>query len=252
MHSVNGRRQPASPSPTADTEGVYDPADDLDGAPATLGHLRALRAYLEGTPEQPPCWCPDAPGRHLDNCHVDALLWFARQWTCRAGGGAFIGNGQAFDCTCPTCRIEAAIGAIGNRIVDAIRNLDFGDVNMDMNITEGKGKPGEELVDGPEAELDLKERRRLIIKALEQYGSGQGEDGKWNCAHPDHEDVNPSMSVLWDNETGKISFKCWSCGPPDGTPEKRRWTSKCLKELGLSWSVMFPRRKTGEGHEPPF
>jgi hypothetical protein len=100
--------------------------------------------------------------------------------------------------------------------------------------------------------VDLAERHRRVIRALERHGHEQGNDGNWQCAHPDHEDVHPSMSVIMDKTTGIISFKCWSRCPGAGDPDRKQWVEECLKALGLRWSVLFPNRRPPDGHEPPF
>jgi hypothetical protein len=243
--TVNHRPPGATPAHQTD-------ADDAGLLPATLADLQALQTDCDCAP----CWCPDAHpddgGRHLANCHLPALERLVQQWTCNAGGGMKIGNGQAFECTCPTCRIEAVIADGFNRVVMEIRNLDLEGLMTSTSPSPLGGPRDDDPEAGVADELDLRERYRKVIRALERAGSGQGEDGKWNCAHPEHADEHPSMSVLKDNRTGKISFKCWSCGPPDGTPEKKEWTTACLKELGLPWAVMFPNRKAGDDYEPPF
>jgi hypothetical protein len=239
MHAtVNGRPPHASSGPQA-----Y--LDELAKVPATLADLQELEVVYEALP----CYCPDAPGRHLKDCHIEAIKRLAAQQVCTAGGGAFIGNGQAFDCVCTTCRMESAMAHVAERIFQGLRELaeateEAGvrppDLQHPMSI-----RGGEEEVAG---DLDLKERYRRVVRALERNDHGQGEDGNWNCAHPEHEDEHPSMSILKDNRTGKITLHCHVCSPDSGTPERKEWTGECLKALGLPWSVLFPASK--EGREP--
>jgi hypothetical protein len=141
MPNVHRRRPGATPSQPA-SNGHHADVDDAALVPATLGDLADLRAMLEAYPEQPPCWCPDAPGRHERNCHIEALAKFARQWTCRAGGGGlFLPGGIGLECDCPTCRIEAAISAVGAQLYGAISSLELGDMNMNIRRAEEERTP---------------------------------------------------------------------------------------------------------------
>lgn len=174
-HSASG---PAGP-----TNG---PQTDADATallpPATLADLDDLRAELG------PCWCPDAPDRHLPDCHLEAVRRLAKQQRCRAGGGGlFMPGGIGLNCDCPTCRIEMGISYLGDVLVaglrdiaDAIRSLDVDLPHSHEHDIRENEVGGDDIV----ILLDLRERYREVIRALERHGSSQDSDGKWNCPHP--------------------------------------------------------------------